>query len=69
MFQNAELNSSKIDWYSLTEQSVKYSNSKKALKCIAIAHSSLDQYTLIEQSPCSERVVSTSNFQNNAKNC
>ena len=60
MFQNAELNSSKIDWYSVTEQSVKYLNSKKALKCIA--HSSLDQYSLIEQSPCSERVVSTSNF-------
>jgi len=35
MFQNTELNSSKIDRYSLIEQSENCSNYKKALKCIA----------------------------------
>ena len=53
MFQNTELNSSKIDRYSLIEQSVKCSNCKKHSNALHIA-SSLDRYSLIEQSPCSE---------------
>ena len=38
MFQNTELNSSKIDRYSLIEQSENCSNYKKALKCIALKY-------------------------------
>ena len=42
----------KIDRYSLIEQSVETANCYRALKCIV--HSTLDQYSLIEQSFCGE---------------
>ena len=42
----------KVDQYSLIEQLVETANYNGALKCIV--NSSLDQYSLIEQSLCSE---------------
>ena len=42
----------KIPQYSLIGQSVETANCNRALKCIV--HSSLDRYSLIEQSLCSE---------------
>ena len=52
IFQTLELNSMKIDHYSLTEQSVESAECNRVLKCIV--YSSIDRYSLIEQSLCSE---------------